>query len=238
MSNLNIQTTTTDNSVSGSQNTPSFMSSKNINFTMVHILCELAIVGGIAYFFNKKIIELQHKVADLEKKLNESNKGGDSSFDMVKFQKETTHHINSLYIAIRNLSSTVCKLDMGSNEVKYSNHQEENVLRQRKIKREETIPTIEVKDTESIVINEEDLDRQLLDEYRELELQSDDSSSLEEKNDSLSFEKDEELSSEKDEEKDDDNNGKREIKIEVIESEKPLEFITPVVKKKNTKKSK
>lgn len=225
MSNLNIQTTTNDIPTNGSQNTPSFMNSKNINFTMVHILCELAIVGGIAYFFNKKIIELQNKISELEKKLSDCNKG-DNSFDMVNFQKETTHHINSLYVAIRNLSSTVSKLDMGINEEKYS-IPEENILRQRKILKEEKIPAIEIKDTESIVINEEDLDKQLLEEYRELELQSDDTSS----------EKEDSFLSERDEEKNDDD-GKREIKIEVIESEQPLEFVTPVVKKRNTKKSK
>jgi outer membrane murein-binding lipoprotein Lpp len=80
--------------------------------TIAHVVGELVVIGGLSYFFNKKLTEVNSKVADLEKKIEILEKNGNvtdtSKFISIEqfnhFQQATTQHINNLYEIIRQQS--------------------------------------------------------------------------------------------------------------------------------------
>ena len=81
--------------------------------TMAHIASEIIVIGGISYLFNKRISELNNKVSVLEKKIETLETGnnkndanvGISNEQFSQFQQQTSHHINNIYNAIKQLSS-------------------------------------------------------------------------------------------------------------------------------------
>lgn len=80
---------------------------------MAHIATEVIVIGGISFFFHKRIAELNTKVAELEKKLEKcegcagASEGGLTNEQFGQFQQQTTQHINNIYSAIRQIANTI-----------------------------------------------------------------------------------------------------------------------------------
>lgn len=86
---------------------------------MAHITTEVIVIGGISFFFHKKISELNTKVSELEKKIEtfeklEKREGSSHSEDrfvtteqFTHFQQQTTQHINNLYTVIRQITNNI-----------------------------------------------------------------------------------------------------------------------------------
>ncbi|MDD4931575.1 MAG: hypothetical protein PHG66_05550 [Candidatus Colwellbacteria bacterium] len=80
---------------------------------MAHIATEVIVIGGISFFFHKRIAELNTKVAELEKKLEKcegctgASEGGITGDQFNQYQQQTTQHINNIYSAIRQIANTI-----------------------------------------------------------------------------------------------------------------------------------
>lgn len=78
---------------------------------IAHIATEVVVIGGISFFFHKRIVELNTKIAELEKKLEKaegckctSSEGGSTG---EAFQQQTTQHINNIYSIIRQITNNI-----------------------------------------------------------------------------------------------------------------------------------
>jgi len=80
---------------------------------MAHVATEIIVIGGISFFFHKRISELNTKIAELEKKLEKCEgctgtaEGGITGEQFGQFQQQTTQHINNIYSAIRQIANTI-----------------------------------------------------------------------------------------------------------------------------------
>ena len=83
-------------------------------YMMIHIATEVVVIGGICFYFNKKISKLQNKIDELEKKLVEccNNKENGGSGDglspeqftqFTQFQQQTSQNFNGIYSAIKQI---------------------------------------------------------------------------------------------------------------------------------------
>lgn len=88
-------------------NIPDLMESSKL--MMAHIATEVIVIGGISFFFHKKIAELNAKVVELEKKLEKCGpiSGGIPEEQFGQFQQQTTQHINNIYGAIRQITNAI-----------------------------------------------------------------------------------------------------------------------------------
>ncbi len=69
--------------------------------TIAHIASEVIIIGGISFFFHKKIADLKTKISELETKIVELEKNNSNDSmpkeEFIKFQQYISQHINNLY---------------------------------------------------------------------------------------------------------------------------------------------
>ncbi len=80
---------------------------------IAHVAGELVIVGGLSFYFNKKITLLQNEIEELKKKIellekNDEEDGGgltpEQLESLTKFQTQTTNHINNLYSVLKQIA--------------------------------------------------------------------------------------------------------------------------------------
>jgi hypothetical protein len=77
---------------------------------MAHVATEIIVIGGISFFFHKKISQLNQKIQELEKKIDEKHESTSScQHDPQKFEEfrqQTTGHINNIYSLLQKLTET------------------------------------------------------------------------------------------------------------------------------------
>lgn len=79
---------------------------------IAHVAGEIVIIGGISFYFSKKITALQNENEELKKRIEslekgESGGGGlnpEQLDEFLKFQKQTTSHINNLYSVLKQIA--------------------------------------------------------------------------------------------------------------------------------------
>lgn len=76
---------------------------------IAHIATEVVIIGGISFYFHKKITELNTKISELEKKIENLPGGNDDE----KFKQQTMQHIRNLYENIKQFSNREEKANIG-----------------------------------------------------------------------------------------------------------------------------
>lgn len=98
-------------------------SSSNIlgvgKFPFIHIASEIIIIGGIAYYFNKKLSETNKELADVKAKLAELQSRPQVAAELDKkvidefteYHKYTSAHIQKLYSTIKILSEKIDALE-------------------------------------------------------------------------------------------------------------------------------
>jgi hypothetical protein len=88
-------------------------------FPFIHIASEIIIIGGIAYYFNKKMSELNKELVDVKTKLSELQSRPQVAAELDKkvidefteYHKYTSAHIQKLYSTIKILSEKIDALD-------------------------------------------------------------------------------------------------------------------------------
>lgn len=149
----------------------------------------MVLFGGMAFFFNKKINELNEKIKELETRVSETSPNRDNT-ENINFQKQTSHHITTLYAAIRELSHSISSISSHTGEVNMERNINANTMRHRKINKNseslstphstphsilKSIPEDKIDTNTTITPTDEELDRELENEYRELQNSSQDS---------------------------------------------------------------
>ncbi len=80
--------------VSNTSSTPS------MNYTFIgHIVSEVLVIGGLSFYFNKRISNLEQEVLQLRESLK--NIGGGDNEELLQFQATTQNHIKNLYSIIQ-----------------------------------------------------------------------------------------------------------------------------------------
>ena len=148
--------TTTENKVGLFSN----FSIGGANFTIAHIVMEVLLIGGLSYYYNKKITSLNTIVDDLQKKVSQlENKIKNTDCDDTKvnecfetitdLEMKTKKHMTNIYQMMRKLSENIQTLNYKLEDMKHQQQPEEiieekPVLKQRKV-RQDIPPEIEYK---------------------------------------------------------------------------------------------
>lgn len=80
---------------------------------IAHIATEVIVIGGVAFYLNKRISDLTTKVAELEKKLEHfegcsgGSNGGIPEEEFSKFQQQTTNHLKNIYSLIGQITNDI-----------------------------------------------------------------------------------------------------------------------------------
>ena len=138
-------------------------------FTMAHIAMEVVIMGGISYYFSKKISGLNTKITDLQLKIKElettksgSNPSNDSKTEecmesITQLHSNTKKHITNIYQTLRKLSENIQSLNYKIEEIQEEANYEEKEkytqppsLKQRKKMNVKELPIEE--ESEDIII--------------------------------------------------------------------------------------
>jgi len=144
-------------------------------FLIAHIATEVVIIGGVSFYFHKRIAELNLKIAALEKKLEKCEKdgvipsGGVTSEQFNQLSEQTSKHINNIYSAIRQLADNTSQPMRKPSPFPPQPQKRSSPPPQVFKPRQPTPAKVETIEEEKEEVCDEDLDNELEDELKDLD---------------------------------------------------------------------
>ena len=154
------------------------LSTRNLDVKfLVHIACEIVVIGGITVFFYKKISNLQKEIDELKNTINEYKKSeckclhSDTNTEryvkkdeLEKFGQHTQSHINRLYQLFQQVIPRIQVLENEEKEQKLVKNTEENLDKELSNELKELEKTEETKEESEKL---EKLEKDILDNNNE-----------------------------------------------------------------------